>query len=58
MWDGPANDEFRRQFDNDHENAEELCKTVDSIIKCMQYAREQYDLCENDVNTLIAAINI
>lgn len=58
MWDGPANEEFRKQFVNDHENAQELCVTVESIIQCMQYAREQYDLCENDVNGIIAAINI
>lgn len=58
MWDGPANEEFNRQFGNDHENAKEMCKTVDSIIQCMQYAREQYDLCENDVNAIIAGINI
>lgn len=58
MWDGPANDEFRKQFTNDYANSRELCKTVDSIIQCMQYAKEQYDLCENDINGIIRTINI
>ena len=58
MWDGPANDEFNRQFANDHENAEEMCKTVQSLIECMEYAKEQYNSCENQVNVIVSAINI
>lgn len=58
MWDGPANDEFNRQFINDHENAEGLCKTVESLIECMEYAKEQYNSCESQVNGMISAINI
>lgn len=58
MWDGPANEEFNRQFANDYENSKNLCKTVQSIIDSMQYAREQYDICENEVNAVISAIAI
>lgn len=58
MWDGPANEEFNRQFANDYENSGELCKTVQSIIDSMQYAREQYDICEGEVNAIISAIAI
>lgn len=58
MWDGPANEEFNRQFANDYENSVNLCKTVQSIIDGMQYAREQYDICENEVNAIISAIAI
>ncbi len=58
MWDGAANEEFRKQFVNDYENSKELCTTVDSIIQCMQYAKEQYDLCENEINGIVSAINI
>ena len=58
MWDGPANSEFNRQFANDYENSRELCNTVESIIQCMQYAKEQYNLCENEVNGIVASINI
>lgn len=58
MWDGPANQEFNRQFSNDYENSRELCDTVESVIQCMQYAKEQYNICENEVNGIVASINI
>lgn len=58
MWDGPANDEFNKQFTNDHENAKGLCATVESLIACMEYAREQYNSCENQVNGIVSAIRI
>lgn len=58
MWDGSANDEFNKQFANDHENAKGLCATVESLIACMEYAREQYNSCENQVNGIVSAIRI
>lgn len=58
MWDGPANDEFNKQFVNDHENAKGMCATVQSLIECMEYAKEQYNSCENQVNGIVSAINI
>ena len=58
MWDGPANEEFNRQFGNDYENAKNLCKTIDSIIECMVFAKDQYNICENDVNSIVSAITI
>ena len=58
MWDGPANEEFNRQFGNDYENAKNLCKTIESIIECMKYARDQYNVCENEVSGIVSAITI
>ena len=58
MWDGPANDEFNRQFGNDYENAKNLCKTIESIIECMKFAKDQYNTCENEVNGIVSAITI
>ena len=58
MWDGPANEEFRKQFGADYENSKNLCKTVESLIACMEYAKEQYNLCENAVNGIVASISI
>lgn len=58
MWDGPANEEFNRQFGNDYENAKNLCKTIESIIECMKFARNQYNTCENEVNHIVSAITI
>ena len=58
MWDGPANEEFNRQFGNDYENAKNLCETIESIIECMKFARDQYNVCENEVNGIVSAITI
>ncbi len=58
MWDGLANEVFNRQFANDYENARGLCTTVQSLVECMQYAREQYSNCENQVNGIVSAIRI
>lgn len=56
MWDGPANQEFNRQFGNDYENAKNLCVTVETLLACMENARSQYDRCESEVNSVVAAI--
>lgn len=58
MWDGPANDEFKRQFGVDYENAEAMCKTVDALIQSMEFAKEKYDRCDDEVAGIVAAITI
>ncbi len=58
MWEGPANAEFTRQFGIDYENTKNMCDTVESLIGNMRFAREQYDLCESEVNDIVSAIKI
>lgn len=58
MWDGPANEAFNRQFNNDYENAVNLCTTVESLLNCMEYARDQYNQCENGVGSIVNAIPV
>ena len=58
MWDGPANAEFNRQFGMDYENAKEMLRNVRSLIECMTYAGEQYDICENDVYGIVSSITV
>ena len=58
MWDGPANAEFSRQFGMDYESAKEMLGNVRSLIECMTYAREQYDICENDVYGIVSSITV
>lgn len=57
-WSGMAHDEFAVQFAMDYENTKEYFATVDFLIESMQNAREQYDLCEGEVNGIIDAIRI
>lgn len=58
MWDGPANQEFIKQYTIDNQELEELCSSLTRAIDCMEYARAGYDSCENEVSGIIAAINI
>ena len=58
MWDGPANEEFKRQFGNDYEYARKMCNTVESLIASMEYARGQYDTCEDVVCGIVSAISV
>ena len=58
MWDGLANEEFKKQFGNDYENSKNLCNIVQSLISCMEFAKEQYNLCENEVNNIVSSIRI
>lgn len=58
MWDGMANDAFNKQFASDYENAQSLCKTVESLIECMEFAKQQYNACENAVSGIVDTISI
>ena len=58
MWDGPANEEFVRQFGIDHENAVEMCNTVDALIQSMEFAKQEYDRCDAEINDIVGAIAI
>lgn len=58
MWDGPANEAFKAQFNLDYETTKNLCETVESIIACMEFAKEQYNTCENEVNGIVSSISI
>ena len=57
-WDGPANEEFNKQFDADRKNMEAVCKTVEKIIQNLEYARKEYDSCEKSVGSIVAAIKV
>ena len=58
MWDGPANIEFNKAFNNDRAAMEELCKIVDHLIGYMENARDEYTKCEAAVSAAIDGIRI
>ena len=58
MWDGPANQAFNDQFNHDRSDMMELCNTVQNIINCMEYAKQEYNSCEADVSNIVASISI
>ncbi len=58
MWDGPANEAFRRQFEADYRTMLGLCDEVRALIECMEFAKKEYDQCEAAVYAAVAALNI
>lgn len=58
MWDGPANEAFKQQFQADQTDMKTLCDTVQKIINCMTYAKDEYNTCENEISGIIASIRI
>ena len=58
MWDGPANEAFKRQFHADQEDMKTLCETIQGIIDDMTYAKGEYNTCENEISGIISSIHI
>ncbi len=47
MWDGPANEAFRAQFQTDYQTCLEMNKTLGILIEKLRKAKEEYDKCES-----------
>jgi uncharacterized protein YukE len=58
MWEGPAKEVFLVQFQSDYEMLQSMEEAIGGLIKGLEYAREQYDKCENDVSSAIYAIRV
>ena len=58
MWEGPANEAFRAQFESDRKSMEELCKTIRQIIECMEFAKNKYNQCETNVESIVQSIRV
>lgn len=58
MWDGPANEVFNQQFQLDYQFCEEMCGVLRDLIGSLNHAREEYDKCEQNIDSLIRTIQI
>lgn len=58
MWEGPANAAFIQQFANDQENMTELCEIIQDYIECLTFAKDEYVICENEINNIVSSIRI
>lgn len=58
MWRGAAHDVFAASFANDYETISNLCQTINQIISCLNFARAEYDKCEQQVRDAVASIHI
>lgn len=58
MWDGAANEAFNLQIRNDQAFANEVFEAINDFIDCMNYAKNEYNKCENEVSEIIGTIRI
>lgn len=56
MWDGPANLVFMAQFENDISTFGEICKIIQQLSESMSHAKQEYEKCEMQVNSIIKSI--
>jgi len=57
-WEGPAHSEFLAQFATDEQAMSEFCDLVSELIKCVEYAKTEYEKCENEVNSIVTSIRV
>ena len=56
MWNGPAHDEFNKQYLLDRQRMENMCRIIQNIIDGMQQARLSYDRCTDEVDSVVGSI--
>ncbi len=58
MWDGPASEAFKVQFQSDYDAMNDLCKILQNMINCMENASSEYVRGENMIHAIVNAIRI
>ena len=58
MWDGPANDEFRRQFTADKKVCANVIKEISRLINDTAFAKNKYEGCERNVHSLVSSLRV
>ena len=58
MWEGTANTLFAAQTRQDQVELQGLIANLYDLIACMEYAKEQYDKCSEEVDSKIASIRL
>ena len=58
MWDGVANAAFCSQFAKDSQDFDALCAALVNYTNIVAQARFEYDMCDEQVQSLISQINI
>lgn len=58
MWDGSANNAFNVQFQKDSEEFKRICNEISKFIDKMEFAKTEYNKCENKVDEIVRSIRI
>ncbi len=56
MWDGSANEAFRREYSSDIEGLRTVINNLRVFNRFENTAREKYDACEQSVGNIVASI--
>lgn len=58
MWEGPAKEMFIAQFQSDYKSLQSMEDILETLIKNLEFAKENYDICETNVSSIISSIRI
>lgn len=58
MWDGSANDEFRKQFRKDHDMIQDIIEDMEKYISKIDFSIRKYENCENSIDEIINKIRV
>ena len=58
MWDGPANDKFRREFSADKKVCANVVKEINRLINDTTSAKTKYESCERNVHSLVGSLRV
>lgn len=58
MWEGEAKAEFTTQFETDYRNLQSMIKSMEELADSLEFAREKYVVCENEVSSIVNAIRV
>lgn len=54
-WEGPNHEEFTEKFERNHENMEELNRSLETYVKTLKKAESLYGKCEEEVWQIVRA---
>lgn len=57
-WEGAAKEAYLLQYHSDQQNMEQLCKTLESFIKTLDYAKSQYMNSNNQARQAVLQIQV
>lgn len=58
MWDGSSHEDFLKQLWQDKQKIQEFVNEAEKLAECMEYARKEYQSCENAVSSIVHTIQI
>lgn len=58
MWDGSGREEFLRRLWQDKQKIKEFEHAAEKLTECMEYAKKEYQSCENTVSSIVRTIQI